>query len=137
VLTQFRDVKITPEPAIEISGASGVPLILPMARGQSWCGHVPGPNGWPGGYPVRWTGREMVADLPARLSLDEAIRWNARFEEASGLVIGENGQARFCGALCDMLRAESPALATGFNVAELDQVFAEMDALRARMLRRG
>jgi hypothetical protein len=136
VLTQFRDVKITPEPAIEISGASGVPLILAMAHWQPWRGHVPGPHGWPGGYPVRWTGHEMVADLPAGLSLDEAIQWNARFEEASGLLIGENGQARYCGTLYELLRTESPALATGFNVAELDQVFAEMDALRARMLQR-
>ena len=137
VLTRFGDVKITPEPAIEISGASGVPLILAMAREQSWRGHVPGPNGWPGGYPVRWTGCEMLADLPDGLSLDEAIRWNARFEEANGLVIGENGQARYCGALHDLLRTESPTLAAGFNVAELDRVFAEMDALRARMLQRG
>lgn len=41
------------------------------------------------------------------------------------------------GALHDLLRTESPVLAAGFNVAELDRVFAEMDALRARMLRRG
>jgi hypothetical protein len=43
-LTQFRNVKITPEPAIEISGAPGVPLILAMARGHSWRGHVLEPN---------------------------------------------------------------------------------------------
>ena len=136
VLTRFRDVKITPEPAVEISGASGVPLILAIARGHAWRGHVPGPNGWPGGYPVRWTGREMVADLPEGVSLNEAIRWNATFEEESGLVIGENGQARYCGALHDLLRAENSALAAGFNVTELEAVFGEMDALRTKMLQR-
>jgi hypothetical protein len=78
----------------------------------------------------------MVADLPDRLSLDEAIRWNARFEEASGLAIGEDGHARYCGVLHDLLRAESPVLAAGFNVADLDRVFVEMDTLRARMLQR-
>lgn len=136
VLTRFRDVKITPEPAIEISGASGVPLMLAMAHGQAWRGHVPGPNGWPGGYPMRWTGREMVGDLPDGVSLDGAVRWNAGFEEVSGLVVGKDGRARYCGVLHDLLRSESPALAEGFDVAELDAVFVEMDALRTRMLQR-
>lgn len=134
VLARFPDVKITPEPAVEISGASGVPLMLAMVRGEAWRGHVPGPNGWPGGYPVRWTGREMVADLPDGVSLEQAIGWNAAFEERSGLVVGSDGRARYCGVLQDLLRSENPALAEGFDVRELETVFGEMDALRGRML---
>jgi len=135
VLPRFRDVKITPEPAIEISGASGVPLMLAMARKTPWRGHVPGPNGWPGGYPVQWTGTELRADLPDAVSLQQAIRWNAAFEEANGLVIND-GRARYCGALHDRLRAESPDLAGGFDVADLDAVFVAMDELRTRLLQR-
>ena len=136
VLKRFRDVKITPEPAVEISGASGVPLILAMVRGEPWRGHVPGPNGWPGGYPVHWTGREMLADLPPDVSLDEAKAWNAGFEEVSGLVVGAHGRASSRGTLHDLLYAESPAIADGFDLADLAEVCTEMDALRTRMLQR-
>ena len=56
VYRRFADVQLTREPAIEISGASGVPLMLAMAHGREWSGHVPGPHGLPGGYPVRLQG---------------------------------------------------------------------------------
>ena len=45
VYRRFADVVLTREPAIEISGASGVPLMLAMAAGRDWSGHVPGPRG--------------------------------------------------------------------------------------------
>lgn len=134
VLARFRDVRLTTEPAIEISGASGVPLILAMARGTPWQGHVPGPNGLPGGYPVRWQDGAITPDLPPGIDLADAIRWNAHFEEENGLVVGEDGRATYHGVLRDRLRAASPDLADGFHVADLATVHAEMEALRTRML---
>jgi hypothetical protein len=132
VFGAFRAVRLTPEPAIEISGASGVPLILALAAGETWQGHVPGPNGLPGGYPVRTSGGIIDLDLPRPLSRDEAIAWNARFEDANGLVVAGGG-VRYTGVLRDLLREHAPSLAEGFALADLEEVYKAMSALRARL----
>jgi hypothetical protein len=133
VYARFADVQLTPEPVIDISGASGVPLMLAMAAGGEWRGHVPGPNGLPGGYPVALTKGRLDLDLPASLSRDEAVRWNSAYEADNGLIIDESGRARFTGALHDRMRAASPDLAAGFPVADLEDVYVEMQALRAKL----
>lgn len=126
--------KITREPAIEISGASGVPLMLAMVHGGRWQGHVPGPGGRPGGYPVRFEGGELSLDLPKGLTEADAVAWNAAFERESGLYVDEAGQAHFTGKLKAKLEAHSPDLAAGFRMAEFDAVFAAYEALRARLI---
>jgi hypothetical protein len=133
VFQTFSAVKITPEPAIEISGASGVPMMLAMAGNADWTGHVPGPHGLPGGYPVAYRGGSLVLDLPATLGRDDAIAWNARFEAKNGLVVDPGGAARYTGVLHDRLRAASVELAKGFHVRDLELVYTEMATLRARL----
>jgi hypothetical protein len=93
---------------------------------------VPGPNGLPGGYPVRFGAAGIGLDLPGPLARDEAVRWNAAFETANGLIV-EAGRARYTGRLYDRLRRASPHLAEGFPVAEIDAVYDEMVALRSRL----
>ena len=132
VLGRFAEVRLTPEPVIDISGASGAPLIEAMGLGAEWAGHVPGPNGLPGGYPVRLRAGELALDLPAALGYSEAIAWNAAFEAENGLVI-EGGRVRYTGRLYERLRQASPALAEGFAVSDIDAVYDEMVALRARL----
>lgn len=133
VAARFRAVRLTAEPAIEISGASGVPLMLAMAAGREWRGHVPGPNGLPGGYPVRFRDDRITPDLPASLSLSEAIAWNRGFEEIKGLLIEPDGSVRYRGVLHERLAAISPELAGGFHVSEFDAVCAAMQDLRRRL----
>ena len=133
VYDTFRSVKLTPEPVIDISGASGVPMILALAHGLSWTGHVPGPDGLPGGYPVRLSGGILDLDLPSSLSREDAIAWNARFEEENGLVIDPAGQARYTGALRDRLAEHSPALAAGFAVRDIESVYKAMQELRTKL----
>lgn len=129
----FADVKITAEPAIEISGASGVPLMLAMASGADWIGHVPGPLGLPGGYPVAFRAGTLDLDLPAALRRADAVAWNARFEEENGLVVNERGEAHYTGVLRDRLAEASRELAKGFHVRDLDAVYEEMVRLRAQL----
>jgi len=132
VLGTFAGVHITREPAVEISGASGVPLMLAMAEGSDWWGHVPGPRGLPGGYPVAYRHGELMLDLPPTLREAEAVAWNTAFEEKNGLII-HAGKARYTGVLYDRLRKASPALAEGFNVHDLEEVYTEMVQLRAAL----
>jgi len=133
VFKSFASVKITPEPAIEISGASGVPMMLAMAQGRDWSGHVPGPLGLPGGYPAAWRGGKFDLDLPEAITRAEAVAWNAQFEEANGMVVDGEGQVRYTGVLHDRLRDASPELAKGFHVRDIEAVYGEMAKLRTRL----
>lgn len=133
VYDTFRSVKLTPEPVIDISGASGVPLVLAIGHGQSWAGHVPGPDGLPGGYPVRFKDGVLDLDLPSSLSREDAVAWNAQYEEENGLVVDHAGQARYTGVLHERLAEHSPALAAGFAVTDLEHVYRAMQELRAKL----
>jgi hypothetical protein len=136
VFARFAAVQLTPEPVIDISGASGVTLMLALAAGRDWTGHVPGPAGLPGGYPVRLRGGRLELDLPAGVGRDAAIAWNSRYEAENGLIVGSDGRACYRGRLQTALRAESPALAAGFHVDDLESVCRELQDLRSRLLAR-
>jgi hypothetical protein len=133
VYAAFAGVRLTAEPAIEISGASGVPLMLAMAANADWAGHVPGPNGLPGGYPVVFRNGTLDLDLPSSIGRDEAVGWNARFEEENGLAVGADGRIRYTGRLYECLRESSPVLAEGFDVEQIENVHEAMAALRERL----
>lgn len=134
VFALFAGVKLTPEPVIDISGASGVPLMLAYVAGERWRGHVPGPNGLPGGYPVVLDAGEMKLDLPPDLGRDAAISWNETFERRSGLIV-EKGKAIYTGRLQECLRAYDPDVATGFDLADFDAAYAAMSRLREELTR--
>lgn len=133
VYARFAGVQLTREPAVEISGASGVPLMLAMALGRAWTGHVPGPGGLPGGYPVMLRGDILDLDLPTALTRDDAIAWNRRYEEESGLVVTPEGRAIYTGILRDRLNALSPVLADGFHVRDIDDACRATHDLRSRL----
>jgi hypothetical protein len=135
VYARFADIQLTPEPVIEISGASGVPMLLAMAAGREWRGHVPGPNGLPGGYPVRLTtDGTLVLDLPVGLAESEAVAWNASFEAQNGLVVSPEGRIGFSGILGARLGEHVNALREGFAVQELEAVCEELLRLRDRLM---
>ncbi len=133
VFERFAAVKLAPEPVIDISGASGVPLFVAMAQGRDWSGHVPGPNGLSGGYPVSLRGGKLSLDLPAGLTPDEAIRWNVAFEEANGVVVGRDGMVRYTGRVEAALRTVSPELATGFVMSDFMAAYEALLELRIRL----
>lgn len=133
VFKTFEQCQLTPEPAIEISGASGVTLILALAAGTGWSGHVPGPAGLPGGYPVRLVNNELILDLPHAISAEEAIAWNASFEQGGGLIV-EGQTAQYKGRLHELLKEEKFQFADGFEVKDLEIVCEDMLKLRDRLM---
>lgn len=133
VFGSFADIQLTPEPVIEISGASGVPMLLAMAASRAWRGHVPGPHGLPGGYPVRLEDGTLRLDLPPGIEQDEAVVWNASFEEDNGMVV-EDGHVAFTGVLRERIAEHRPALRHGFEAAELENVCDDLLGLRATLL---
>ena len=133
-MSRFAAVQLTPEPVIDVSGASAVPLLLALAHRRPWTGHAPGPLGLPGGYPVRVRRGELGLDLPAGMNREAAIAFNLRHEQENGLVVENGGFARYTGRLNEALRAQSPDLAGGFEVSALEEVWPAMAALRTRLL---
>ena len=133
VFARFRSVKLTPEPVIDISGATGVPLIQALCGGRDWSGHLPGPHGLPGGYPVALVGGALDLALPPGLTREAAISWNAAFEQENGLSADATGRLRFNGTLRALLARHLPDLAEGFDVDEIDAAAERMNALRRRL----
>lgn len=136
VFGAFAHCQLTPEPAIEISGASGVTLMLAYIAGAPWSGHVPGPNGLPGGYPVKLVDGELRLDLPSGVTEADAIAWNDAFERKKGLTV-QNGRAYYHGRLQALLQDEGSAHADGFDLDALEAVCIDMLALRDRLMAQG
>jgi hypothetical protein len=76
-----------------------------------------------------------MLDLPPALTRDEAIAWNLRYEQESGLVVAPDGRATYTGTLRERLR-RSARPRRGFHVGDIDDVSARMnDAFATRKLR--
>lgn len=133
VFARFARVKLAPEPVIDVSGASGIPLFLAMIAKAPWNGHLPGPNGLPGGYPVRLEDGAIRLALPEGLSADQAIAWNTAFEQKSGVIVGADGRVRYTGKVESALRSVSEDMAAGFAMADIDAAFAAFWGLRERL----
>ncbi len=108
-------------------------FLLAYVGGKPWQGHVPGPDGLPGGYPVRLAGKSLRLDLPAGVREDAAIRWNDAFEHANGLTV--SGQrASYHGRLAELLHAAGFAHADGFDLGDLEAVCRDMTAWKEGLL---
>ncbi len=132
VFERFSAARLTREPAIEISGASGVSLMLAYVGGRAWQGHAPGPAGLPGGYPVRLCDGRLALDLPHGITQDDAVRWNAGFEKGNGLT-AEGGLVAYHGSLAACLRDAGFPHADGFPLTELETVCRDLMILRDRL----
>ncbi|MBY3348411.1 hypothetical protein [Rhizobium laguerreae] len=137
VFGTFPDVRLTREPAIEVSGASGVTLIQALASSQAWAGHLPGPNGLPGGYPVKLDEQgNLSLNLPDGLCADEAVTWNRSHELKSGVTV-DKSTVRFHGRLATCLCDAGFAHADGFDVSDLEKACQELEQVRNRLLEDG
>ncbi|WP_354447282.1 hypothetical protein [Ottowia thiooxydans] len=134
VFGAFADVQLSPEVAFDISGATGVPLMVALASGMAWRGHVPGPLGLPGGYPVRIDASgNMSLDLPEGVTAKDAEAWNKAFEERSGMTVGPDGHAQYHGLLREKLQAHDADIAKGFHCADVEIAAQRLSALRDRL----
>ena len=75
----------------------------------------------------------LSLNLPPSMSQEEAVAWNARFEEQNGLIVDTDLRAHYTGILRERLAQYSPALAEGFDVADLEQVHRSMQELRTKL----
>jgi hypothetical protein len=104
-----------------------------LVGGAEHNGHVPGPGGLPGGYPVRVTKAKVELNLPAAVSKQDAINWNLQFEVVDGVSITPDGYVRYSEQARREISKVSPELATGFHVRDLDSAQQALQVLRTRM----
>jgi len=68
-----------------LTASSATSIILAMAKDSGALLHAPAPNGLPGGYAVRVTGKGGEVILPEGLTIDEAIRINEEGQRYDGI----------------------------------------------------
>jgi hypothetical protein len=104
-----------------ITGLTAALVLAALLTGATVDTHVPGPNGLPGGYPVRIAGGRVSLRLPPGLAEPEAVAFNASAALRDGVRV-EDGKVYF----------ETPEL-DSFNVAELPGVCRDLLARRAKL----
>lgn len=100
---RFRRVKGLAGQSVTASSATA--MLLALARRSGDVVHAPGPLGLVGGYPVRISPDGLLVDLPAKLSLDDAIAINRDCQRYDGIEsVDDDGTVRFTDAAAGVLR---------------------------------
>lgn len=120
----------------EIVGAVSSEVLLALLAETTIATHVPGPNGLPGGYPVRIGAGRVELDLPPACDETTAITLNRQGAYDMGAaVIDAAGFSRFSSTAEAVLTPYAPRFAAGFHIDDLDAASAELTALRDRLER--
>jgi hypothetical protein len=114
-----------------VTGLTAALVLSALLTGADTDTHVPGPNGLPGGYPVRLAAGRVSLRLPAGVTEAEAIAFNAAAARRDGVRV-EDGKVHFEPAA---VAALPPAMAGrhSFGAAELSGVCRDLLALRAEL----
>ncbi len=117
-----------------LTASSASRVITAIAKNSNIVAHTPGPNGMPGGYPVRVNAEGATLDLPDDVSVAEAVRINEKCQQADGIDQIEadgtvwfaeremNGMAKFLG-----YRVQSMALSDVWDRAdEITRRFSDL-----------
>lgn len=126
-LAGFRDLE-RPD-ANELAGLTAAQVVASLATGAELDVSLPGPNGLPGGYPVRLRGGAVSLRLPPAIELDDAISRNRAWCAADGAVV-EDGHVRFGSSGASALATAAPRLVDGFAVKDTQRVCFEMLDIR-------
>ena len=97
----------------EITTCSALPVLRALLPGgASLRTSCPGPQGLPGGYPVRIENGAVSLDLPPGVDLDEAVAFQTRIMAQDGVeAIAEDGTISYTGAARQAMGAIDPELA--------------------------
>ncbi len=103
VAGRFRRVKGLAGQSVTASSATAMLLALTRRKGEVV--HAPGPLGLVGGYPVRVCPDGLLVDLPAGLTLDDAIAINRECQHYDGIEsVDDDGTVHFTDAAGDVLK---------------------------------
>jgi hypothetical protein len=116
-----------------VTGLTAALVLAALLTGATADTHVPGPNGLPGGYPVRLAGGRVSLRLPDGMDEAEAVAFNTGAAQPDGVRV-EGGKVHLEPAATAAL---PPGLGGfdvgGFDVGDLDRVCRDLLALRAQL----
>lgn len=127
-----RDIQLPHRDLNLISAASAVPVLLALVGEGKRRGHVPGPNGRPGGYPVQVDANGVTLDLPKGMTEVDAILWNKQFEDKDEVSV-EGGRIAYSERARKLLQPYGTEIADGFAPADVEAAAERLSALRAKL----
>ncbi|MGW6982602.1 hypothetical protein ACWGE1_24735 [Streptomyces sp. NPDC054932] len=120
----------------EIGAVAGAAVVAALVgAGPRHVGHLPGPNGLPGGYPVTVDHRGVRLRLPPGLTREQAVAWNVRRSELDGSVVDPDGTTRLMPAALSALRRHWPDAPAGYGPHDLHAVHGQLLRLRSHLRR--
>lgn len=114
-----------------VTGLTAGLVLSALLTGTPTDTHVPGPNGLPGGYPVRLATGRVSLRLPAGVDEAEAVDVNQVAARRDGVLV-EDGKVHFEPTVGSALPRAVSGL-DGFGAAELPGVCRDLLALRAEL----
>lgn len=79
-----------------MTATSAIKVIMAALHDTNELMHAPGPNGHPGGYPVRVGSKKVSIDLPSKMDLSQAVKINEESQNLEGISrIEEDGTVHF------------------------------------------
>jgi hypothetical protein len=120
-----------------MTAASALSVLEPLVTSAAAFVHAPGPEGLPGGYPLRMTANGLVhLDLPTGLSREEAISINAAGQREDGIRRISDGWVEFEDEQMEVMRTELGYQCTRMHWTEADDYAHEL-AKRYALYREG
>ncbi len=116
----------------QVTGATIASLLNRLAVGDDFRCHLPGPNGLPGGYPVRFSKGEVSLDLPSGVTKGEAIAHNQESARKEGVFVTEAGSIQFSESTSEALSELAPEIPASFAAGDVERVADLFVRLRNR-----
>jgi hypothetical protein len=118
----------------EIGAIAGAAVVDALTqRREPYVGHVPAPNGLPGGYPVLITEGSIALRLPPGMSERQAVHHNRQWSAGDGLTVDGHGKARFTPTALRALSEHWPDIPSTFGIQDIDDLRVGQLALRERL----
>jgi hypothetical protein len=118
-----------------VSALQCAKLVTSILTGKPYIGHLPGPLGLPGGYPVMVTGRSVAVRLPDDATASAAV-WNRRISAVEGVCVNSAGQIEFSQHVVDAVRPYWTGFPALLPADEIGGLTEELLLLRAALRNR-
>ena len=117
-----------------VSASSTIKNLMALLFDMGIITHSPGPNGLPGGYPVRLSAKGAEVVLPEELPLEEAVRINEDAQRFDGVErIEEDGTVVFADYVMPIMKEVLGFDCHQFTPAEIDERAREMVSLYRKL----
>ncbi|MFF5177245.1 potassium transporter TrkA [Micromonospora sp. NPDC000316] len=127
----LEPVRRLPRPLVnEVSAWTAGPLVQAILDDECHVGHLPGPCGLPGGYPVAVTGSSLALRLPPGTSPASTAAWNERVSALDGVTVSATGSFSFTDEAIKHLRRWWPDAPQNVPPDRLAEFRADLGRLR-------